>query len=711
MIPSYQNRNIESNGISESVIFGISINDTAHIMDILRNTLYSDKITAVLREYAANAKDAHAEIGKQNVPIKIVLPTIMEPTLIIQDYGPGLSHNDVFQVYTQYGASTKRNSNEAIGQMGLGSKSGFCYSDSFTVISCHGGKRRTYVALLDETEKGTCNLLCEEDCGEETGVTIQIPVEQEDITEFSEKAQKLFQYFTPKPDINVDIPNTLTKGIYLSNGLIDIEAADPGHWVAIMGGIPYAINLGQLTGAGVSEEGIAPWIEKLSGALYFNIGEVHISASREELKYSKNTKEILVKKFNNLIDEYVTKIFTEIDNNNLTDWEKRLQLQTLNRIDLPIPDELEEMTKHSIVIQDPDKLPKTFSIVSKDKNPIRHLNINAFVKLILKDDNRKIEGFKGWNGYLVSKNDETIPWEIVLQELDDYLKEKKLTGIPIVKLSEQAWSAPYQPPKKYKLTNSKYFRRSFVLNPDPHNFCSPWSKAWNVADRKQILTQDDVFVILDGFKTMNVGDNGNFNIYTEYNRDKKLADYFKIPMPSIYGYKTTINKPIKSADCIGTHYKDWQPKFIESLLTPKTKKLIEVLQWADIGYRNNYYGKKSQIIKPIEILGPKHLISQTIVKMYKSCNILNSFKGEKKEIFNELMKRSNKQNKLEILKIIDNIYLRYPLLSIPSIGLRVIWESNSTQWIEYIKLIDSLEKPVEFTPVTAEQESNDNEDS
>lgn len=704
MIPSYQNRNIESNGISESVIFGISINDTAHIMDILRNTLYSDKVAAVLREYAANAKDAHAEVGKKDVPIKIILPTIMEPTLIIQDYGPGLSHDDVFQVYTQYGASTKRNSNETIGQMGLGSKSGFCYSDSFTIVSCHGGKRRTYVALLDASEKGTCNLLCEEDCGKETGVSIQVPVKQEDISEFHNTAKNLFQYFTPRPDINVDIPSIAANGIYLTNGIINLETPDPGSWVALMGCIPYKITLGQLIGAGGAEFEVAPWISQLSGALYFNIGEVHISASREELKYSKSTRELLVKKFNDLIDEYVAKVLTTIDSADLTDWEKRLQLQTLNKIDMPIPDEWEGMTKHSITIQDTEKLPKTFSIVSRDKHPIRHLNINAFVKLFIKDDDRKIDGFNLSNCYLVQKNDITVPWEIVLEELDGYLKELRIFGIPISKLSEQPWSAPYIKSKPQKYTNSKHFRRSFVLKSDPTVFYTPWSQAWEIADRKQILTQNDVFVILDGFKNVKETEADNFDIYAAYKKDKKLADFFKIPMPPIYGYKTTKNKPIKPADCIGTHYKDWQAKFTESILTPKIKKLVEILQWENLIH---FYPDKKPL-KLFEALGSKHLISQALTKIYKASNIFDShIKDEKKEAFQILVRRMNKQGKSEALKILDNIYLRYPLLSIPSASLRVVWGTDSDKWIEYIKLVDNSASSVNLIPAIIEQE-NDN---
>src|ERR1051325_3005995 len=176
MIPNAKKREVATGGVASSSAFGISLKDEAHIMSILRDTLYSDKVLAIIREYSSNAWDAHREVGKDKTPIKVTIPTTMEPNLIIQDFGPGLSHEAVFEVYTQYGASTKRDSDKSVGMLGIGSKSGFAYSDSFTVTSCHGGMKRTYVAVLDESDKGAINLLAEEPCGDETGITIQIPV-------------------------------------------------------------------------------------------------------------------------------------------------------------------------------------------------------------------------------------------------------------------------------------------------------------------------------------------------------------------------------------------------------------------------------------------------------------------------------------------------------------------------------------------------------
>jgi hypothetical protein len=150
-----------SRGVSNASEFRISdrADDQTFIMEILRDTLYQDKIGTVLREYGANAWDAHVEAGKADVPIKVTVPTVLVKELVIRDYGAGLSKEDAMAVFTQYGYSTKRGTDDAVGMLGIGSKSGFAYSDTFMVTSWHGGKKMVFSAVLDESNRGTFNLL------------------------------------------------------------------------------------------------------------------------------------------------------------------------------------------------------------------------------------------------------------------------------------------------------------------------------------------------------------------------------------------------------------------------------------------------------------------------------------------------------------------------------------------------------------------------
>ena len=108
-------REVRSGGVEAQGVFAISARNQAHIMSILREGLYTDRVLAVLREYSANAWDAHRTSGKADLPIKVTLPTDMNPTLVIRDWGTGMSEEDIFGVFTQYGESTKREDDTAVG--------------------------------------------------------------------------------------------------------------------------------------------------------------------------------------------------------------------------------------------------------------------------------------------------------------------------------------------------------------------------------------------------------------------------------------------------------------------------------------------------------------------------------------------------------------------------------------------------------------------
>jgi len=123
--------------------FGIKNENLNVLFDILRNKMYSDKMLAIIREYSVNGLDAHIDSGIPNKPIRIHLPSTFEPSFSIRDFGEGLSESEVREIYCMYGSSTKRQSNEVTGQLGLGSKSAFAYTDSFVISSYNKGIKKT----------------------------------------------------------------------------------------------------------------------------------------------------------------------------------------------------------------------------------------------------------------------------------------------------------------------------------------------------------------------------------------------------------------------------------------------------------------------------------------------------------------------------------------------------------------------------------------
>ena len=110
------------------------IRNSAKAFKILSAGLYANKIRAIIRELTTNALDSHTAAGTTR-PVDVHLPSSLEPRFSVRDYGTGLDHDEVTNIYTTYFESTKTNSNDFVGALGLGSKTPFSYTDNFTVTA------------------------------------------------------------------------------------------------------------------------------------------------------------------------------------------------------------------------------------------------------------------------------------------------------------------------------------------------------------------------------------------------------------------------------------------------------------------------------------------------------------------------------------------------------------------------------------------------
>ena len=131
-------RETSTHGILASTQFSIKANGKA--FKVLIDGLYSDKIRAVVREIWSNAFDAHAMAGNTDKPFDCHLPTIFAPHFAVRDYGVGMSHDQIMRLYTTVFESSKEDTNDQVGKLGLGSKSPFAYTDTFTVTSYKIGR-------------------------------------------------------------------------------------------------------------------------------------------------------------------------------------------------------------------------------------------------------------------------------------------------------------------------------------------------------------------------------------------------------------------------------------------------------------------------------------------------------------------------------------------------------------------------------------------
>ncbi len=162
-----------------------------------RDGFYSNKELAPLREYSTNARDAHIQAGCPNRPIEIHLPSKLEPELRIRDFGKGLTIDELEDVYFRYWKSTKRNSNELNGCLGIGAKSAFAYTAAYTVISwCNGMK-----IVATGQKDGFADVIYHQPNtqSEPDGIEIVIPIEQKDISKFFLEATELFKFWDIRP--------------------------------------------------------------------------------------------------------------------------------------------------------------------------------------------------------------------------------------------------------------------------------------------------------------------------------------------------------------------------------------------------------------------------------------------------------------------------------------------------------------------------------
>jgi hypothetical protein len=313
---------VHSAGINSTNQFSIA--QTSKMFKILSDSLYSDKVMAVIRELATNAYDSHISAGNKN-PFLVKLPTSADPNFTVRDYGTGLSQADMESLYTTYGASNKNNSNDFVGCLGLGSKSPFAYTKSFTTTSYFDGKQYTYIAAIDDSGVPTLNLIHSCDTSEPNGLEISFAVKQHDFHEFSQKAVRIFHYFKMKPIISGGVTWNFEQEYSSRNVVIDGEGwrvcrlnnqlfPNQHHRinsgvVAIMGNIAYPVQTEHLIGEEKAEtpDHIAKWNRAFNKAdiaswksfvgeiihqnlyleLDFGIGELEMDVSREGLQYTK----------------------------------------------------------------------------------------------------------------------------------------------------------------------------------------------------------------------------------------------------------------------------------------------------------------------------------------------------------------------------------------------------------------------------------------
>lgn len=285
-------------GTLQSKRLAIDAQGVSHIATILQDTLYTDKILAPIREYSTNAMDAHVEAGKPNEPILVKLPNRFNPVFAVRDFGFGMDDHRIWQVFCNYGSSTKRETNEQVGMLGIGSKSAFAYPNckSFTVISFQKGVKKSFVCHKGGCSEGELVQLAEETTTEPDGLEIQIPVSINDIGEFVSRANKFFAHWEVMPRFE-GAQMSIQKAERIFSGedwyITDGDSYSRGIKV-LMGNISYSV--GSTSTLRIADQNL-PLDEDAAYHRLFEsnliikmpIGSVDIAANRESLQMTDKT--------------------------------------------------------------------------------------------------------------------------------------------------------------------------------------------------------------------------------------------------------------------------------------------------------------------------------------------------------------------------------------------------------------------------------------
>jgi hypothetical protein len=310
------------------------IRNSAKAFSILSSGLYANKVEAILRELGCNAYDSHVEAGKADVPFTVHLPNNLNPQFYVRDYGIGLDHEGVTQLYTTYFESTKQDSNDYVGCLGLGSKSPFSYTRSFTVTAIKDGVERIYNCFINEQGIPSVALLNEKKTEQGNGVEVRFAVNnRSDMNEFATTARKVYKWFKVKPEIignAVSIPEVKYRERDIAPGVHIIESDGSGYYhrsqcYAQMGNVVYPIKLPE-------NENVPKVVRDViwhgSYMFEFPIGDLDVAASREELSYDPATVQAIVRRAEELLRSAGEFLLKETEKCK-TEWERGCRLVEL----------------------------------------------------------------------------------------------------------------------------------------------------------------------------------------------------------------------------------------------------------------------------------------------------------------------------------------------------------------------------------------------
>ncbi|MBC9703614.1 MAG: ATP-binding protein [Enterococcus sp.] len=292
--------------------------------------IYPNEHLAVMREYAANAYDAHVVAG-QTRPIEITLPSARHPYLLIQDWGTGMSYREMDEILGMYGKSTKEETDLEFGFFGLGSKSALNICDSFTFTSVKDGEKSVLLIYRGENGLGRTRKISVTRSDEPNGTIVSIPATGFD--EFREAALRIFptwkrgtvlvngetpEYIDDKPNYykvgDMGYVETTVDTSYTSS----IKNSKKTNLKVIMGGISYRV--GELSEAQIatvfgSEKAIPISLRSQEILVRFdNLSDLPILPNREEIAINPESLAAISRNVQKMLLAFIAEVKAKVNN-------------------------------------------------------------------------------------------------------------------------------------------------------------------------------------------------------------------------------------------------------------------------------------------------------------------------------------------------------------------------------------------------------------
>lgn len=294
-----KDNNIEQDeiGIQEEIEAGIAKENIPLVFTMATENLYSNPIGSIIREITSNVYDANVEANSEE-PLIIKYERNIEDNsryIIFKDNGFGISPDRINTIYMNLFSSTKRDNNDEIGGWGLGSKTPLSYQNMFYITTVHENVEYKYILYKTE-HLPILNKLSENPTTKKSGTEIKVEIIEGDEYKFHSEIKQQLSYFD---NVFVDGTNSM---YYYNNNYEIIEGKTFKYKSTDRPYEQLHICLGQVTYK-IDWKSIKREPVNVGLALKFNIGDLPVVISREDIRYTEKSIEAINKKIDDMLIE------------------------------------------------------------------------------------------------------------------------------------------------------------------------------------------------------------------------------------------------------------------------------------------------------------------------------------------------------------------------------------------------------------------------